>query len=169
MPASRGGATTPPPQGRSTPPDAAPGRAAARRQRRAARPRRPAARGSGCAGSGLLLLLWVVYLVAVPLYAWTKVEKVEFEPNGDRPDDQPGTTYLMVGSDSRAGLSKEERKELGTGNAAGQRTDTIMLLHTGCGPEPADVDPPRLARRDPRARHHQDQRRLRATAARSCW
>jgi LCP family protein required for cell wall assembly len=82
----------------------------------------------------VLLVLWVVYLIAVPLWAWTKVTKVDFEPSGNRPDDQPGTTYLMVGSDSRAGLSKEERKQLGTGNAAGQRTDTIMLLHTGSGP-----------------------------------
>ena len=54
--------------------------------------------------------------------------------SGNRPDDQPGTTYLLVGSDSRAGLSAEERKDLGTGNAQGQRTDTIMLLHTGSGP-----------------------------------
>ncbi|WP_395656148.1 LCP family protein [Nocardioides sp.] len=82
----------------------------------------------------VLLLLWVVYLVAVPLYAWTKVDKVDFEPAGHRPDDQPGTTYLMVGSDSRAGLTKEERKQYGTGDASGQRTDTIMLLHTGSGP-----------------------------------
>jgi LCP family protein required for cell wall assembly len=81
-----------------------------------------------------LLLLWVLYLVAVPLYAWTKVEKVDFEPSGDRPGDQPGTTYLMVGSDSRANLSPEERKKLHTGDASGQRTDTIMLLHTGDGP-----------------------------------
>ena len=55
-------------------------------------------------------------------------------PRGDRPGDQPGTTYLMVGNDSRADLTAEERKELGTGNASGQRTDTIMLLHTGVGP-----------------------------------
>ncbi|GAW52132.1 MULTISPECIES: LCP family protein [unclassified Nocardioides] len=82
----------------------------------------------------VLLLLWVVYLVAVPVWAWTKVDKVDFEPSGKRPGDQPGTTYLMVGSDSRARLSKEERKALGTGNASGQRTDTIMLLHTGDGP-----------------------------------
>jgi LCP family protein required for cell wall assembly len=81
-----------------------------------------------------LLLLWAVYLVAVPLFAWSKVDKIDYEPSGKRPDDQPGTTYLMVGSDSRAGLSKEERKELATGNASGQRTDTIMLLHTGDGP-----------------------------------
>lgn len=81
-----------------------------------------------------LLLLWVVFLVAVPFYAWTKVDRVDFEPKGERPGDQPGTTYLMVGSDSREGLTKEQRKELATGNVAGRRTDTIMLLHTGSGP-----------------------------------
>src|SRR5690606_2001310 len=48
--------------------------------------------------------------------------------------EQDGTTYLIVGSDSREGLSKAQRKKLGTGNAGGQRTDTIMLLHTGSGP-----------------------------------
>jgi len=82
----------------------------------------------------LLLLLWVAYLVIVPVVAWNKVDKVEWQPDGDRPSDQPGTTYLLVGSDSRAGLSKEQRKELSTGNAGGGRTDTIMLLHTGSGP-----------------------------------
>lgn len=82
----------------------------------------------------LLLLAWVVFLVAVPILAWTSVDKVEFEPEGDRPSEQPGTTYLLVGSDSREGLSKEERRELSTGNAGGGRTDTIMLLHTGAGP-----------------------------------
>lgn len=82
----------------------------------------------------VLLLLWVVYLVVVPFYAWTKVDKVAFEPSGKRPDDQPGTTYLMVGSDSRGDLSKEQRKQYHTGDASGQRTDTIMLLHTGSGP-----------------------------------
>ncbi len=83
----------------------------------------------------LLLVLWIVFLVAVPIYAWTKISDVGFAPGGgDRPGEQPGTTYLMVGSDSRAGLTPEERRRLGTGNATGQRTDTIMLLHTGSGP-----------------------------------
>ena len=50
------------------------------------------------------------------------------------PPSRTGTTYLVVGSDSREGLSKAERRELGTGSAAGRRTDTIMLLHTGSGP-----------------------------------
>src|SRR5512139_3229150 len=82
----------------------------------------------------LVLLLWLVFLVAVPLWAWSKIDKVDAEPDGDRPGSQPGHTYLLVGSDSREGLSKADRQRLGTGVAEGQRTDTIMLLHTGSGP-----------------------------------
>ncbi|QIK75585.1 LCP family protein [Nocardioides piscis] len=82
----------------------------------------------------LVLLAWVVFMVAVPLWAWSKVDKVDAMPPGERPGDQPGNTYLIVGSDSRDDLSQAERKQLGTGGAVGQRTDTIMLLHTGSGP-----------------------------------
>ncbi len=82
----------------------------------------------------LLLLLFLVFLVVTPLIAWNQVTKIDAMPSGDRPGDQPGTTYLLVGSDSRAGLTPEQRKELNTGGDVGQRTDTIMLLHTGSGP-----------------------------------
>jgi LCP family protein required for cell wall assembly len=82
----------------------------------------------------LLLLLWLVYLVVVPFVAWQRVDKVAWEPDGDRPGNQPGTTYLLVGSDSRDDLTKEQRKEYHTGGDVGSRTDTIMLLHTGSGP-----------------------------------
>jgi LCP family protein required for cell wall assembly len=82
----------------------------------------------------LLLLLWLVYLVAVPVIAWNRVDKVAWEPSGDRPGDQPGTTYLLVGSDSRDDLTKEQRQQYHTGGEVGSRTDTIMLLHTGSGP-----------------------------------
>ncbi|MEO7352279.1 MAG: LCP family protein [Marmoricola sp.] len=84
----------------------------------------------------LLVLAWIVFLVAVPIWAVSKIDKVDIEPAGARPDSQPGTTYLLVGSDSRKGLSKKENRRLGTGgvNDVGQRTDTIMLLHTGSGP-----------------------------------
>ena len=117
------------PASRPTPPPADPPPSSRERPSRGSR--RPRFRARWIL---VLLLLWLVFLVAVPFFAWTKVEKVEFEPTASRPDDQPGTTYLLVGSDSRAGLSAEERKDLGTGNAAGNRTDTIMLLHTGSGP-----------------------------------
>lgn len=82
----------------------------------------------------LLLVLWLVFLVATPFLALRKISTVEAFPDGNRPGEQDGTTYLIVGSDSRQGLSEEQRKELGTGNAGGQRTDTIMMLHTGSGP-----------------------------------
>ena len=115
---------TPPTPPRPAPPVAPPQPAKAGRKRRRFRARYVL----------IILLLWLAYLVIVPVMAWRDVDKVAWEPEGDRPSDQPGHTYLMVGSDSRAGLSKEERKALSTGGAAGGRTDTIMLLHTGSGP-----------------------------------
>lgn len=81
----------------------------------------------------VLVALWLAFMVAVPLWAWSEIDKVDID-QGARPADQPGTTYLLVGSDSRAGLSQEQRRKLGTGGAVGQRTDTIMMLHTGSGP-----------------------------------
>ena len=80
-----------------------------------------------------LLLLWLVFLIAVPLWGWSKIDKVDAEPDGERPGDQPGTTYLIVGSDSREGLDAQEREDLAAGDASGNRTDTIMLLHVGDG------------------------------------
>lgn len=50
-----------------------------------------------------------------------------------RIEDTPGTNWLIVGSDSREGLTAEDRKKLKTGKAAGKRTDSIMLLHSGEG------------------------------------
>jgi LCP family protein required for cell wall assembly len=82
----------------------------------------------------LLLIAWPVSLLWVGLHTWHDVRQVAWEPGGHRPADQPGNTYLLVGSDSRAGLTKKQRHRLHTGNAVGQRTDTIKLLHTGDGP-----------------------------------
>ncbi len=72
----------------------------------------------------------------MPVYAYSQVSKVDAEPDGDRPEDTDGTTYLLVGSDSREGLSAEERQRLGTGQAEGERTDTLILLHVPSGDGP---------------------------------
>jgi len=88
---------------------------------------------------------WLVYLVAVPVMAWSTVSMLQAWPDGTRPAEQPGTNYLVVGSDSRKGLTEEQQKELKTGKATeitGGRTDTIMLLHTGAG-KPTLVSIPR--------------------------
>ncbi|MFY0405869.1 LCP family protein [Solicola sp. PLA-1-18] len=103
--------------------------------RRASRSPRPKGNGRRTRRIVLALVLaWVVFLVAVPIWAWSKINKVDAAPDGDRPGEQPGQTFLLVGSDSRAGLSKEQQKQLTTGSVGGNRTDTIMLMHTGSGP-----------------------------------
>ncbi|WP_370497708.1 LCP family protein [Mycobacterium sp. pR1184] len=48
----------------------------------------------------------------------------------DRPASSRGTNWLLVGSDSRQGLSAEQQENLATGGDVGSsRTDTILLIH----------------------------------------
>jgi LCP family protein required for cell wall assembly len=48
----------------------------------------------------------------------------------DRPVPGRGTNWLIVGSDSRQGLSAEQQQDLATGgDVGGSRTDTIVLVH----------------------------------------
>ena len=48
----------------------------------------------------------------------------------DRPAAGRGTNWLLVGSDSRQGLSPEQQRDLATGGDIGSsRTDTILLVH----------------------------------------
>jgi LCP family protein required for cell wall assembly len=60
-----------------------------------------------------------------------------------------GTNWLIVGSDSRAGLTPEQQARLTTGDeaaAGGNRTDTIMLMHIPAllvGGQPTLVSLPR--------------------------
>lgn len=91
----------------------------------------------------VVLLLFLAGLLAVPAYAWSQVQRVDDAPSGTRPPDQPGTTFLMVGSDSREGLTAAERRKLGTGNSAGQRTDTLMILYIPNSGKPALISVPR--------------------------
>jgi LCP family protein required for cell wall assembly len=91
----------------------------------------------------VLVLLALLWLVGVPAYAWSQVGRVDDTPSGRRPGAQPGETFLLVGSDSREGLSKAEQKKLGTGSVAGQRTDTIMLVYRPVSGKPVLVSLPR--------------------------
>ncbi|MHB9861273.1 LCP family protein [Streptomyces sp. YIM S03343] len=76
----------------------------------------------------------VLVVTSVATYFWadSKLHRdVDLSKVIDRPDAGKGTNYLIVGSDSRAGLSAADKKKLHTGSAPGQRTDSMMILHVG--------------------------------------
>lgn len=82
----------------------------------------------------VLVVAWAAGMFWAVSASWAEVNKVDASPDGDRPSSE-GRNVLLVGSDSRAGLTKEERKRLGTGpDTGGARTDSILVLHTGSGP-----------------------------------
>ncbi len=81
----------------------------------------------------LLLLVALIFLVGVPLWAWSQIDKVDATPKGQRPSEQPGTNYLIVGSDKADDLSDAQREALDTGPRGGTNTDTIIVLHIGSG------------------------------------
>ncbi|MGW7262110.1 LCP family protein [Streptomyces sp. NPDC054842] len=81
-----------------------------------------------------LTLVTLLVVVSVGTYFWadSKLHRdVDLSKVIDRPEAGEGTNYLIVGSDSRAGMSSEEKKKLHTGSAEGKRTDSMMILHTG--------------------------------------
>ncbi|WP_052869241.1 LCP family protein [Streptomyces niger] len=82
----------------------------------------------------LTTLVVVVLAVSIGTYFWadSKMRKeVDLSKVIDRPEEGDGTNYLIVGSDSREGMSAQQKKDLHTGSAEGKRTDSMMILHTG--------------------------------------
>ncbi|WNE97127.1 LCP family protein [Streptomyces luomodiensis] len=82
----------------------------------------------------VVVLLAVVLIGGAATYgwAWSKLNtEVDLSKVEDRPPKGEGTNYLIVASDSRDGLSQQDKKSLHTGSAEGRRTDSMMLLHTG--------------------------------------
>jgi LCP family protein required for cell wall assembly len=83
-------------------------------------------------GRGIAMAVAILLALLIGLLVWmdTRLNRVDaLTDYRGRPAVTPGTDWLIVGSDSRAGLSGERRKELATGFAEGRRADTTMLLH----------------------------------------
>ncbi|MFE7901615.1 LCP family protein [Streptomyces sp. NPDC057424] len=81
-----------------------------------------------------ITVVTVLVVTSVGTYFWadSKLNRdVDLSKVIDRPEAGEGTNYLIVGSDSRAGMSAEDKKRLRTGSAEGKRTDSMMILHTG--------------------------------------
>jgi LCP family protein required for cell wall assembly len=84
----------------------------------------------------VLVLAWLAFMVWVPFHAWGKVHRVDANPGGNRPSESKGHDYLLVGSDSRAGMTADQQKQLKTGSvkdAEGKRTDSIIVVHVPSG------------------------------------
>uniref|UniRef100_UPI00082EB304 LCP family protein n=1 Tax=Corynebacterium bouchesdurhonense TaxID=1720192 RepID=UPI00082EB304 len=76
-----------------------------------------------------MLITLLVLSVAAALFTDTRLTRVQAMP-AEQIAQTSGTNWLLVGSDSRTGLTQEEIDRLGTGGDIGStRTDTIMLLH----------------------------------------
>jgi LCP family protein required for cell wall assembly len=81
-----------------------------------------------------ITLVTVLVVTSVATYFWadSKLHRdVDLSKVIDRPASGSGTNYLIVGSDSRAGLSDAQKQQLHTGSAEGKRTDSMMILHVG--------------------------------------
>ncbi|MEZ0339486.1 LCP family protein [Mycobacterium sp. pV006] len=109
-----------PPPRQQSPRPAAPPRPAPRRRRR----RWPQI---------VLAVLLVTVTATVAAAVWTDLSLrriAALTSYADRPAAGAGTTWLLVGSDSRSDLSPEQQAALTTGGDLGQpRTDTILLVH----------------------------------------
>ncbi|MEX2324433.1 MAG: LCP family protein [Nitriliruptoraceae bacterium] len=71
--------------------------------------------------------LIVAVVAATSLWVNAQLPRVAIEGLADRSNP---THILLVGNDSRTGLTAEERRELSTGSADGERADTIIVLTT---------------------------------------
>ncbi|CAL9541539.1 LCP family protein [Streptomyces sp. enrichment culture] len=81
-----------------------------------------------------ITLVTVLFVTTVATYFWADSKlnrEVDLSKVIERPEKGEGTNYLIVGSDSREGLSDDDKKRLRTGSVDGKRTDSVMVLHTG--------------------------------------
>ncbi|MEU4927110.1 LCP family protein [Streptomyces yokosukanensis] len=82
----------------------------------------------------VITLATVLVVTSIATYFWADSKlrrEVDLSEVIDRPASGAGTNYLIVGSDSREGMSKADEKKLHTGGAEGKRTDSMMILHVG--------------------------------------
>lgn len=100
----------------------------------------------------VITLVAVLAVASVATYFWADGKlrrQVDLSKVINRPATGDGTNYLIVGSDSREGMSAAEKQKLHTGSAEGKRTDSMMILHDGSNgptlislPRDSDVEIP---------------------------
>ena len=104
---------------------------------------RRAPRTSGRRSRLARVLSWIAVLTSFSIVAASgvgyalfryydgRIPHLSLPIDGPRPDRVPGKAlnFLLVGSDSRDGMTKEELRRAGTEFTAGRRSDTMILVH----------------------------------------
>ncbi|GAA3489126.1 LCP family protein [Streptomyces cremeus] len=141
----------------------------------AARGPRPAPNWGRRLKVGAIAVVAVVAVTSIGTYFWadSKVRReVDLAKVIDRPKEGDCTTYLVVGSDSREGMTAEDKKRLHTGSAEGKRTDSMMIL-ASCSsgdtmislPRDSDVEIPSFVGSQSGKRFENRHRRVKLNAA----
>ena len=107
-------------------------------------PQRRRKSNGGCAKPlAIFLIVLLVALVGGGVWADSTLTRIDAFPDKHIAD-TAGTNWLLVGSDSREGLTQEQKDELMTGDdEGGSRTDTIMVLHLPMSGKPTLLSIPR--------------------------
>lgn len=103
-------------------------------------PRRPRKRRRW--GRIALIVVLVLILGLAGVWIWLDMSLNRVSALADypgRPAEAAGTNWLLVGSDTREGLTPEQKAKLRTGDAGGQRTDTILIAHLPDNDTPATL------------------------------
>ncbi|MFE0458247.1 LCP family protein [Kitasatospora sp. NPDC058965] len=82
----------------------------------------------------VLALVLLLLGTGVGTYLWADSKLNQQDVLKDwpgRPKAGKGTNWLIVGSDSRNGLSDAQKQDLHTGSDDGKRSDSMMVLHIG--------------------------------------
>jgi LCP family protein required for cell wall assembly len=94
---------------------------------------------------GTVAIVMAIVLVAVVGFAWVAISGIfnnihtKSCPSCISANDGKGLNVLIIGSDSRAGLTRAEENSLHVGHDAGQRSDTMILLHIPANGGKADM------------------------------
>ncbi|MFJ2742561.1 LCP family protein [Streptomyces sp. NPDC087440] len=124
---------------------------------------------------GAITVVSVVAITSVATYFWadSKVRReVDLSKVIDRPKEGDCTTYLVVGSDSREGMTAEDKKRLHTGSNEGKRTDSMIIL-ASCSsgdtmislPRDSDVEIPSFVGSESGKRFENQHKRTKLNAA----
>ncbi|MCI2417217.1 LCP family protein [Saccharopolyspora sp. K220] len=93
---------------------------------------------------GIAVAVLVLLLGGLVIYFDSTLQRTAALSFDGQAPDSAGTNWLLVGSDSREGLDEAQREQLSAGDAAGRRTDSMMLVHIPSGGgQPALISLPR--------------------------